>query len=435
MTAASSAVLQKPLNAKVRQQIIGVLNEAPSHGLPAYHLTPESSDADLTRAVLQYASAMRGGRMEGKFTGDWHLRPAHYDPTADFKKAVKKKKVAQWLQQLAPQEQGYGLLRQELVRYRELQAAGGWNQLAPGKIVKVGGKGPRVLALRRRLGMEYAAPAPEGDPSTFDAALSEALKAEQARLGVPVTGNLDKATVAALNVPVSARVDTIVANLERWRWIPTVMPRYRVEVNVPNFWVEVYRDRQPPLTMKVIVGKPATPTPMFQDTMEGVVFNPPWNVPDFIAKRDILPKAKKDKTYLIKNDYVLTDDGRVQQKAGPKSALGKVKFELGNPFAIYFHDTPSKQLFDYDMRAFSNGCMRLEKPLELLETVMNEGREDIDQTIATGETRRAEVARPVPVFVVYRTAFVENGKLQFRDDLYSWDAQLKEILEGVSHKT
>jgi murein L,D-transpeptidase YcbB/YkuD len=439
-TAATSAVLQKPLSRTQRAQILDALKDAPSHGLPAYFLSEDSPDSDLARAVISYASALRGGRMEGKFTGDWHLRPERYDAAAAFRTAASKNKLKPWLEQLAPRHSGYAELRQALTFYRDLEATGGWKKLPATKTaLKVGSKGAGVLTLRQRLGMEYAAPAPEGDPSTFDATLAEALKAEQARLGVPVTGKLDKATVAALNIPVSERVAAIEANLERWRWMPASMPRYRVEVNVPAYWVSVHRNGRDPLTMKVIVGKPETPTPMFQDVVEGVVFNPPWNVPDSIAKRDILPKARKDKTYLIKNDYVMTDDGRVQQKAGPKSALGKVKFELANPFAIYFHDTPSKQLFDYDQRAFSNGCMRLEKPMELVEMMLDDNRQFtpdvIHQTIATGDTVSSEIRRPVPVFVVYRTAFVEGGKVQFRDDIYGWDRELRQILGGVSHRT
>jgi murein L,D-transpeptidase YcbB/YkuD len=432
----NEAAAQKPLSAKQRQQVLAFLETAPQHGLAPYRLSDDASDADLTRAAVSFASALKGGRMQGKFTGDWHLRPEPYDAAGAFRTAVNKNKIRQWTEQLAPRYEGYAELQSALTRYRDLQAAGGWKQLtATKKALKVGSKGAPVLQLRERLGMEYAAPIPEGDASTFDQTLSDALKDEQRRLGVPVTGLLDKPTVAALNVPVSERIATIETNLERWRWLPASLPRYRVEVNVPNYWVTVIRGSQEPLTMKVIVGKPATPTPMFQDVMDGVVFNPPWNVPDSIAKRDILPKAKKDKTYLVKNDYVLTDDGRVQQKAGPKSALGKVKFELTNPFAIYLHDTPSKQLFDYDMRAFSNGCLRVEKPLELVQMVLDEDGGQVAQTISTGETQRAAVGKPVPVFVVYRTAFVEGGKVQFRGDLYGWDRQLREILGGEMQKT
>jgi murein L,D-transpeptidase YcbB/YkuD len=331
---------------------------------------------------------------------------------------------------------GSSFFQPPLAFYRDIEATGGWKKLTATKAaLKVGSKGPAVLNLRERLGMEYAAPSPDGDPSIFDKSLSEALKTEQARLGVPITGVLDKATVAALNVPASARIATIEANLERWRWLPKSMPRYRIEVNIPAYWLEVYRNGERPLTMKAIVGKPATPTPMFQDVMESLVFNPPWNVPERIAKNDILPKARKDKAYLVKNDYYINDDGRLIQKAGPKSALGKIKFNLTNPFAIYLHDTPSKKLFNESARGFSNGCIRVEKPRELAALVLAQERgwDDavIEQAIAEGDTSSTELGRPTPVFIVYRTAFVQDGRVQFRNDLYGWDKQLQDILAPI----
>jgi len=427
---------QKPLSQAQRAQILAALELAPSHGLPGYNVSEDSSDGELVRAAVSYASALNGGRMDGKFIGDWHLRPEPYDGAGGFQQAARKNRLRQWFQQIEPQHQGYQQLREALVRYQDLEAAGGWKKLTAGKAaLKRGAKGPAVLALRERLGMEYAAPMPEGDASVFDESLAEALKAEQARLGVPVTGVLDKATVAALNVPASARVETIEANLERWRWLPRAMPHDRVEVNIPAYWLDVYRGGDRPLSMKVVVGKPATPTPMFQDVMDRLVFNPPWNVPERIAKNDILPKARKDKAYLVKHDYYINDDGRLIQRAGPKSALGKIKFNLTNPFAIYLHDTPSKKLFDESARAFSNGCIRVERPHDLAELVLSEERYwdegSLEEVIASGETSSTELVRPTHVFIVYRTAFVQDGKVQFRSDLYGWDRKLQDILAPI----
>jgi murein L,D-transpeptidase YcbB/YkuD len=185
--------------------------------------------------------------------------------------------------------------------------------------------------------------------------------------------------------------------------------------------------------MKVFDGRPHDPTPMFAETMQSVVFNPPWTVPDNIAQNEILPRATKDKSYLVRNGYVLNDDGGLIQKAGPRSALGKIKFNLTNPFAVYLHDTPSKPLFAKDVRAFSHGCIRVEKPGELANLILQGDRqfppELIDATIASGDTIETEIGRPVPVFVLYRTAFVgDDGKVQFRNDLYDWDAKLNEML-------
>lgn len=428
--------VNRPLSAAQRRQILSALEQAPSHGLPSYNVGENSTDGELVRAAVSYGNALHGGRMDGKFTGDWHLRPEPFDAAGSFQQAVKRNRLRQWFQQQEPQHAGYQQLREALAFYRDIDASGGWKKLTATKsALKVGSKGSGVLNLRERLGMEYAAPSPDGDPSTFDKSLSEALKREQERLGVPVTGALDKATVAALNTPASARVKTIEANLERWRWLPPQMPRERVEVNVPNYWLEVWRGNERPLAMKAIVGKPKTPTPMFQDTMTDLVFNPPWNVPERIAKQDILPKAKKDKAYLVKHDYYINDDGRLIQKAGPKSALGKIKFNLTNPFAIYLHDTPSKNLFKESSRAFSNGCIRLERPGDLAEYILSDesgwDAGTLQQAIDTGETSSTDLGRPTPVFIVYRTAFVEDGRVQFRNDIYGWDQQLSEVLAPI----
>lgn len=433
LTSASTAALQKPLNRGERQVILAALAEAPSHGLPAYPVNEQSGDLDLSRAIIDYAGALHGARMTAKFPTDWHLRPDPFDAAGSFQQAIQRNGLRRWLSNLAPRSEPYENLRAALARYHEIDMNGGWKALDAGLTLKVGSKGPRVIALRERLDAEYQAPAPEGDAATFDPSLANYLKTEQARLGLPETGVLDKATLAALNVPVAQRIATLTANLERERWLPAAMPNYRIEVNIPAFWLDVYRDGDKPMSMKVIDGRPHDPTPMFSDTMDSIVFNPPWNVPDGIAKNEIWPKAKKDKGYLAAHDYVVTSDGGLMQKAGPKSALGKVKFDLTNPFAIYLHDTPSRSLFAKDYRALSHGCMRVERPRDLAGLVLEGDRhytpEVIDQTIDSGDTVRVDVARPPAVFVLYRTAFLgDDGRVQFRDDLYGWDEKLNGIL-------
>ena len=429
---ASASQAQKPLSRAQRLQIVQALVAAPSHGLPAYDVGLDSSDEQLIAAVTDFASALHAGRMQDRWTGDWHLRPEPYDAQGAFERARSKNKVRQWLDQLGPRHAGYHSLRGALIRYREIADTGGWKKLSPKATLKVGSRGMAVMALRERLGIEYPGPLPDGDQAIFDESLSHALALEQERLGVPVTGKLDKATIAALNVPVEARIATIEANLERERWLPLELPRDRIEMNIPAYWLEVHRRGEVALAMKTVVGRPSDPTPIFQDVMHSMVFNPPWNVPQKIAQRDILPRASKDKTYLIKNDYQITEDGRVVQKAGPKSALGKVKFNLDNPFAIYFHDTPNKALFDQHARAFSNGCIRLENAAALAELALAGDRywneATLQNVFAAGETIETDASRSMPVFIVYRTAFVEDGRVNFRDDVYGWDSKLRQIL-------
>ena len=188
LTSASTAAIQKPLNRADREAILAALAQAPSHGLPAYEVDAQSSDSDLSRAVVDYAGALHGVRMTAKFLPDWHLQPEPFDAAGLFQQAMQKHKLKRWLAALSPRQQTYEQLRAALARYREIDMTGGWRALEAGPTLKVGSKGHRVLALRERLGVEYPGPMPEGDPSVFDRTLSDFLKGEQARLGQPQTG-------------------------------------------------------------------------------------------------------------------------------------------------------------------------------------------------------------------------------------------------------
>lgn len=427
---ASPPAAERTLRKAERAQILDVLEAAPSHGLPAPDLFRDATDEELERAVLGYAGAMRGQRAVGRFHGDWTIRPARFDAAGEYRQALARRQLSRWLASLPPRHQAYEDLRRALARYRRIEATGGWPKLGA-KPLKIGARGPAVLALRSRIAIESGRPIDGADPLAFDEYLAEAVRAEQRRLGLKVTGALDKPTLAALDVPVAARIATLTANLERERWLP-LLPDRRVEVNIAAQQLEVLRGERVELAMRAIVGRPDTQTPMMRDIIEGAVFNPPWNVPTRLAQTQILPKARKDKTYLARNDYVLLPSGMLQQKPGPRSGLGKLKFELTNPMAIYLHDTPSRDLFARDERAFSNGCIRLERPFDLLRLILARERgwddEAVEQAIASSETARAELNTVMPVFTLYRTAFLEDGQVSFRKDLYGWDATLLEIL-------
>ncbi len=422
------------LNADDRALLAAALKDAPGHGLTAIS-AEDMSDAELESAVISYAGAMRGQRMNGRFPSNWALRPEPYDAADAFARAFAAGQVRAWLNDLAPPYEDYRALVRALARYRAIEAEGGWPKLAGGPVLRAGDSGPRVAELRRRIAIERDVRLDAADAAQFDAPLAQVLRAEQARLGVPVTGELDKATAAAFNVPVEARIAAIEANLERWRWRPRNLPAYRVEVNVADARLTVLRGGETALAMRIIVGRKSTPTPMFLDEMETVVFNPPWNVPDSIARKEILPKAAADPNYLAKHHYVRLPSGRLQQLPGPDNALGKIKFDLPNQFAVYLHDTPARSLFDRDMRALSHGCMRVEKPLELARLVLGGqpawDAAAIDAAIAAGETKYVALQVHPAVVVDYRTAFVADGQVNFRDDVYGWDDKLKRLLAGA----
>jgi murein L,D-transpeptidase YcbB/YkuD len=222
-------------------------------------------------------------------------------------------------------------------------------------------------------------------------------------------------------------VRAIEVNLERERWLPRPLPADRVWVNVADERLVLYRDNQPVFSTKVIVGQDVrrNQSPEFEATINGIIFNPPWNIPQDIATNEILPKINQDPGYLAQHNMVMLPDGILQQRAGPYSGLGLLMFDMRNRFDVYLHDTPSKNLFSRSDRRISHGCIRVEDPRELAALLMRQSIDAINQTIATGNTTFSALPQPVPVFVVYETAFADaDGSLQFRPDVYGRDAEI-----------
>ena len=220
-------------------------------------------------------------------------------------------------------------------------------------------------------------------------------------------------------------------DLERERWLPRRLPADRVWVNIADQRLVMYRDDGPVFSTRVIVGQEDRPnqSPEFQVPIDAIWFNPPWNIPADIATNEILPKTRDDPDYLAKHDLVMLPNGILQQRAGPTAGLGVLMFDMNNKFDVYLHDTPGKDLFLRDNRRISHGCIRVENSRQLAALVMQQPLETIDQTIATGDTARTPVPKPVPVFVVYETAFADaDGKLQFRPDVYGRDAEIWQSL-------
>ena len=397
----------------------------------------------LKASVLRYASAVHRGRLTlSDFDDEWGIRPPAYDPKPDFEAAVAQNHVAEWLASLPPPYAGYKQLVKGLADYRALAAKGGWPKLAGGKALKPGDIDGRVPALRARLLIEDPSLQlpPPADPKTYDPATVEAVKTFQARHGLLNDGEVGKPTLAALNTPVAQRVQQIMANMERWRWLPTVLPADRVQVNIAAAVLTLYKGDAPVLSMRTAAGRPGDHTPMLQSKVQSIVFNPPWNVPDSIAKKELYPKERAHPGYFEEEDIhiIKTADGqRLQQAAGPKSALGLVKFDFDNRYGVYMHDTPSRGAFAKQGRLVSHGCVRLEKPQELAQQLLEgDGAWNADliqATIAANETKRVPVSRPVAVLFFYWTAFVgADGIMNFGGDPYGWDHELLQKLSGTN---
>jgi L,D-transpeptidase YcbB len=422
--------------------LIEALAEAPAHGLDAAAFVvpaapPAERDLLLTDSFLRYAKTLAQGRASSaKIESDWALRAPDFDAAGVLDRAAGGD-VAAVLAALAPEAPSYKRLQAALLRYRAIDAAGGWPLLPEAVKLKRGDSGAAVAILRQRLAAEGFLTEAKG--KEFDAAVQAALKRFQLQHGIDVDGQVGRATFLALNVTAAARVEQIRANLERWREMPRDWPETRIEVNVPAAWLTVVEHNVPGLAMRAIVGAEKHPTPVLQARMNAVLFNPPWNIPTSIIKKEILPHLKRDPSYLDRNHYVyVTHNGAsgMQQLPGPDNALGRIKFELPNEFDVYLHDTPSHPLFSRAIRTLSHGCVRLENPRELAVYVLagaksSWGLDEIDGAIAGGDTRRVQMARSIPVYLIYWTAFVDDdGTVEFRDDIYGRDLRLARAMEA-----
>jgi len=266
--------------------------------------------------------------------------------------------------------------------------------------------------------------------STYDRDLAAAVALFQSRHGINVDSSLGKETIESMNVPASYRLAEIAANMERFRWLPRSFGSRYIFVNVSAFKLEAYDSGQKALEMKVIVGQEDQDkaTPVFADSMETVVFRPYWNVTPDIAAKEIFPKGEAYMARENMETYRENGQLRVRQRPGPKNALGFVKFLFPNDFNIYLHDTPNHELFKEDVRAFSHGCIRVEKPAELAQWVLGWPADKVQQEMDNPpDNKSVKVPKKIPVYITYFTTYIDNGQLYFGNDLYNRDDKLVPI--------
>jgi len=418
--AGTAAVAQSPLQ-------VAVAEAAFDNGLDI-----PVDDLDPRAAAIAYGRAQHGGRVAiGGMPSDWAIRPAPYDAAAAFGAAQAAGRELAWVREQAPSDARYQALVRGLARYRALAALGGWSPLALGPPLRLGSAGPNVVALRQRLALEDAGV--DTSAEIFDEDLVNAVTRAQTRYGLTADGVAGPKTIGALNVPTGQRVDQILANMERWRWMPRALPARRIEVNTAAATLTVFWDGRVAAALRVIPGKPQTPTPMFVDSVSAVTFNPPWNVPKKIADEEIWPNIRRDRNYMREQGFVVLPNGALRQSPGPRAALGAFKFEMGNPFGVYLHDTPNRGVFAWDGRLLSHGCMRVENPRLLADIVLDGdpvwSKATVDATLQTGVTIKAPLRQPVPLFVAHWSAFADaDGQMNFRGDDYGWDASLTALL-------
>ncbi len=337
-------------------------------------------------------------------------------------------------------------LSMALQQYQRIANSGGWPSVPAGPTIRPGSRDPRIAILARRLATTADLESASPEFTEYDAELQAAVVRFQSRHGLEQDALVGRATLRALNVSAHERSAQIRRNLERTLQVFDPARPSFVLVNVPAFEVYLVRDGETAWSGRVVVGETEAETPLFESAIKSVVLNPTWTVPRSIASEELLPKIQKDPGFLARGDYELrnsdgspTDPAKVDwaslsrnvfpytlvQRAGPLNELGRVKFLFPNEYGVCMHDTPKKHLFAIDSRAFSHGCIRLERPIDFaVALVETEGwtREQVDAQLETGQTHAIQLAEPVPIIVTYLTAVVdETGTVFFYRDVYGMD--------------
>ena len=401
-------------------------------------------DLLLTENFARLSRDLVAGTIDPQKAGlDWQIERGE-SPDRDLIQAVLEGQDPQAvLTSLRPEVPYYDRMVQALRQLRAIEQRGGWGTVPEGESLSEGDRNPRVEALRQRLvagvDAEEARLARMGaaDPQLFDENLQKAVERFQTRHTLHEDGALGPNTLEALNVPVEKRIEALRLNLDRWRWLPNDLGDRYILVNIAGFEMELVENDSTIESMNVVVGETANRTPIFRDTMEHIVVNPYWNVPRSIAEEEILPVARRDPGYLARNNYEMVRENgvtRIRQRPGPSNALGHVKFLFPNDMNIYLHDTPADHLFSQESRAFSHGCIRLERPDDLAKVLLTKLTDydaaDYERLRAADGEQWIPLDEKMPVYILYFTSWIdEDGTIRFHPDIYDRDQSLEQEAE------
>lgn len=404
------------------------------YALPVFEASDKVSlaeaDVRLSALAVLYARDARGARIDPRRLSKL-ITPTLYLPSATevLSELTAVKDPGAALAAYNPPHQGYLNLKAKLADLRKHQDDAPMVRIPAGPELKLGMRDDRVHLVRARLGL-----GPTEEP-VFDRSTATAVAEFQKQAGLRANGILSARTIAALGTPVTTRMEQdVIAQMERWRWLPPDLGERHIIVNVPEFQVRVFDDGKVVHQARVIVGKPESATPIFSHKMDHVIVNPSWFVPPSILKKEFLPGLAADPDYAAKRGYVVTRRGNsisVRQPPGERNALGWIKFMFPNEHAVYLHDTPNRRLFAAEKRAFSHGCVRVDNPFLLADQVLGPEwtTERLKRLIGSGE-RMIKLPQPLPIHLVYNTITVDsNGRMTTFDDLYGFHRLVRQALE------
>ncbi|HET6767266.1 MAG TPA: L,D-transpeptidase family protein [Chitinophagaceae bacterium] len=390
-----------------------------------------NSELLLTAQFFRYTRrAYQGNNQLDARELEWFIPRKKIDPSALLDSVLVRKGKS--LADLEPVNRQYNLLKDYLLKYYEIENKGSWSLIkADKKSYKLNDSSPSLSAVKKRL-LLTGDLSKEDTTATFTKELEEAVKNFERRYGLKEDGIITATLLNEMNRPIRERIEQILLNMERIRWVPAEPTTDYLLVNIPAFRLHVYDKGKYAWSTNVVVGTAANNTVIFTGNLKYIVFSPYWNVPSSILRKEILPAIARNKNYLARH-HMEWNGNSVRQKPGPWNSLGLVKFLFPNNYSIYLHDTPSKSLFNEERRTFSHGCIRVNEPKKLAEFLLrNDSNWDsvkISKAMNAGKEQFYNMKDPVPVFIGYFTAWVDrDGNLNFREDVYGHDKKMKERL-------
>ena len=410
------------------------LSESDFFDFPALSADRATAEMKTTVAAMGYARVLAEGRVRPETVEDlWEMQKNRVDLPRGLNDALAQNRLLDWIEGLAPSDIGYANLSAGYVRYRRLIQQGGWPAFTMGATIEPDTVDPRVPVLTRRLVAEGDLDAATATRiaafgNVYGPELQAAARSFQTRHGLVADARLGTGTQRSLSASAEDRARQIALNLERRRWLKREVAPERIEVNTAAAIMVYWKDGRPVHSNRVVCGSPENQTPSLEKPFASVVANPPWYVPAGIARNEILPRGPG---YLAsQNMYV--QNGQVIQRAGPQAALGYVKFELRDSYAIFLHDTPSKSAFNLAMRQRSHGCVRIQGAIDFARLLLSPDPirlGEFDTALDSRRTQRIQTGREISVRLLYWTAFVDGqGRVAFREDVYSRDARLAQAL-------